>query len=150
MSRRVLLLVCAVALAFAGSAWAQSAPTVARAPVAVGDLDADGRRDRAVVVEEPAAGALPRVFIAVFAETAAGWRLSTTVRLERGAVVDRLDIATGRLTAAFRRHYPVDPPGRPSNRTVRSWAFVDGGLHGGEAVNRAPRWGEAVAARLPR
>lgn len=119
-------------------------------PVAFGDIDGDGRRDAALVVERPRDAALAEVYLAVFSERAAGWRVRATVRLDDGAVVDRLRIVTGRLTAAYRRHYPVDPPGRPSHETVRSWAFVDGTLHGGTAAAPQGPWRRAALARLPR
>jgi hypothetical protein len=119
-------------------------------PVAFGDIDGDGRRDAALVVERPRHDGLAEVHVAVFAERRSGWRAVAAVRLDDGAEVERLRIVTGRLTAAYRRHYPVDPPGRPSNETVRSWAFVDGALLGGTAAAPHPRWRRAAENRLPR
>lgn len=119
-------------------------------PIAFGDIDGDGRRDAALVVARPGEAALAQVYLAVFSERAEGWRVRATVRLDDGAVVDRLRIVTGRLTAAYRRPYPVDPPGRPSNQTVRSWAFVDGTLHGGTRAPPGGSWRRAALARLPR
>jgi hypothetical protein len=120
------------------------------APLAMGDLDGDGRRDGAVVIERSSTGGLAEVYLAVFAGARAGWRLLATVRLDDGAVVERLRISTGRLTAAYRRHYPVDEPGQPTNATFRSWAFADGRLHGGDTAPPPGTWERAAAARLPR
>lgn len=139
-------LVVALALVVVGGGRAQ--PERA-APPAFGDIDGDGRRDAALVVEVPPDDPLAAVYLAVFAEHRAGWRPLATIRLDDGAVVERLRIVPGRLTATYRRHYPVDPPGRPSNETVRSWVFADGVLHGGRAVEATDRWARA-AARLPR
>ena len=118
--------------------------------MALGDIDGDGRRDAALVVERPRDGALAEVYLALFAEGPAGWRVRTTIRLDDGAVVDRLRIVTGRLTATYRRHYPVDAPGRPTNETVRSWAFVDGAAQGGTRGSQGWRWRRGACARLPR
>lgn len=140
--------VLAVALALAGGGLhAQPQRTQ---PFALGDIDGDGRRDAALVVEDPRDGALAEVYVALFAERREGWHVLATIRLDDGAVVDRLRIVTGRLTATYRRHYPVDPLGRPSNETVRSWAFVEGALHGGTPASPAGGWRREALARLPR
>lgn len=123
---------------------------VATPPRAVGDLDADGRRDCALVIRRPRPAGLAEVFVAVFGERSGEWRLRATIRLDDGAVVDRLRIVPGRLTAGYRRHYPVDPPGEPSNRVMRSWVFVDDGLHGAAGVPASGRWARAAAPILPR
>jgi hypothetical protein len=119
-------------------------------PLALGDIDGDGRRDAALVVERGDEGPRPRVHIALFAERGDDWDVVATIRLDDGAVVDRLRIVTGRLTATYRRHYPVDPPGRPTNEIVRSWAFADGRVHGGRPAAPGGRWRDAATARLPR
>ncbi|NBB71936.1 MAG: hypothetical protein GVY33_16690, partial [Alphaproteobacteria bacterium] len=108
------------------------------------------RRDAALAVERGDGGPLPAVHLALFAERGDGWDVVATIRLDDGAVVDRLRIVTGRLTATFRRHYPVDPPGRPSNEVVRSWPFEDGEFHGGQPAAAGERWHRGAAARLPR
>ena len=148
VARAVALLLTAFALTANGAE--ASGPTRATSvPVAVGDLDANGRRDCAIVVEHAVTGGLPAVFIVVFAESDGRWRPFASVELDRGAVVERVRIVTGRLTAAYRRHYPADPPGRPTNATVRSWAFVDGALFGGEPKLPPQVSADGLAARLP-
>ena len=144
--------VAALLLTLAAPLAATPAPEwrAAGAGVAVGDLDANGRRDCAIVLERVVDERLPRVFVVVFAEAGEGWRPLASVELDRGAVVERVRIATGRLTAAYRRHYPADPPGRPTNETVRSWAFVDGALFGGAAGVPLANWREPLAGHLPR
>lgn len=116
----------------------------------LGDIDGDGRRDAVLVVERARDGPLPAVYLAVFTEDGRGWRVLATIRLDDGAVVDRVRIVTGRLTANYRRHYPVDPPGRPTNRTIRSWAYSDGAFHGGSRAPPGEGWRRAARARLPR
>jgi len=140
-------LVVALGLVIAAGAHAQPGRA---GSVAVGDIDGDGRRDAALVVERAGDGPLPAVHLALFAERGDGWDVVATIRLDDGAVVDRLRIVTGRLTATFRRHYPVDPPGRPTNEIVRSWSFEDGAFHGGRPAAAGDRWRRAAAARLPR
>ena len=116
----------------------------------VGDIDGDGRRDAALVVERAGGGLLAEVYVVVMAEGRAGWRPLATIRLDDGAEVERLRIVPGRLTATYRRHYPVDRPGNPTHETVRSWAYGDGVFHGA-APARVPRDRlRAVAERLPR
>ncbi len=150
MARFTNLVVACVALRLlSGDAGAAEA-IVATPPRAVGDIDADGRRDCAVVIRRPRPAGLAEVFLAVFGETSGRWRLRATIRLDDGAAVDRLRLVPGRLTAAYRRHYPVDPPGQPSNRVLRSWAFVGDGLHGGDEVAASGRWVRAAAPMLPR
>lgn len=146
------LIVAGAALAVVVATTGASKPVLAASgdPVAKGDIDADGRADRAMVVRRTRADALPRVFVAIFADTNGDWHLVGTVELDPGAVVERLRLAPGRLTAEFRRHYPVDPPGSPSQRIVRSWAFVDGALHGGKPLDEAGPWVRSAAAQLLR
>jgi len=139
----------AVALGLLIAAFAQAEPGRADA-MAFGDIDGDGRRDAALAVEHGGDRPLPAVHLALFAERGDGWDVVATIRLDDGAVVDRLRIVTGRLTASFRRHYPVDIPGRPTNEVVRSWAFEDGAFHGATPAAAGERWRRAAQARLPR
>ncbi len=141
---------CALILALALAGGSVGAQPQRAQPLALGDIDGDGRRDAALAIERPRDAALAAVYLAVFAEGDRGWRVVATIRLDDGAVVDRLRIVTGRLKATYRRHYPVDAPGRPTNETVRSWAFVEGALHGGTPASPGGGWRRAALARLPR
>jgi hypothetical protein len=119
-------------------------------PLDVGDIDGDGRRDAALVVERAVGGLLAEVYVVLMAEGSAGWRPLATMRLDDGAEVERLRIVPGRLTASYRRHYPVDRPGNPTHETVRSWAYADGGFHGAAPARVPPDRLRAVAERLSR
>lgn len=109
-----------------------------------GDLDGDGRADVALVVRHPDHA----VSVVVFEERDGGWVRTNAVRLEPGARVDRLRLAQGRLTVAYRRPYPVDPPCCPSRETVRSFALVEGRLHGGDHRVPGGAWERRAAAAL--
>lgn len=109
-----------------------------------GDLDGDGWTDVALVVRHPERA----VSVVVFERERGGWVHAHSVRLEEGARVDRLRIVPGRLTVAYRRPYPVDPPGRPSRETVRSFALVEGRLHGGDHRLPDGAWEKRIAAAL--
>ena len=130
------------------AAWPAAARLVVlTAPRAEGDLDGDGRPEVAAVVEHRSRGTV-EVYVAVFERTPAGPALVTTVRLDDRAAVDRLRIVTGRLTAAFRRHYPIDPPCCPSRETIRSYAVVGGSLHGADQATPPAAWRRAAGAAL--
>ena len=146
-ARRPLAVWLTLAHLFAGVVQAQ--PERAE-PLDVGDIDGDGRRDAALVVERAGGGLLAEVYVVVMAEGRAGWRPLATIRLDDGAEVARLRIVPGRLTASYRRHYPVDRPGNPTHETVRSWAYADGGFHGAAPAHPPRDRLRAVLGRLPR
>jgi hypothetical protein len=129
------LVVCCAALTPASARLA-----VLTTPRAYGDIDGDGRQEVAAVVERQRDGHPTEVYVALFARRSDRPALLATARLADGAAVDRLRIVTGRLTASFRRHYPIDPPCCPSREVVRTYALAHGRLHGGDHATPRAAW----------
>lgn len=147
---RMLLFAFAI---LAATSRAVGAPEVEvlQTPRATGDLNADGRAEDALVITLRPAAASADVFVAVFERRPGGGRtLLGTVRLEPGARVDRLRLLPGRLSVAYRRHYPVDPVCCPRRETVRSYALAHGVLQGGDHRPPPGAWHRAAVEALAR